>query len=852
MPIPFLAFLLAILLSVLSPLTSMAQNSSEAESITIEQLQLQLKEVPVTSKDNSDLQLLTTKLSQIQQNAETLLSQVTSEVVDLEQKLTSISKPAAAPKGDPTATPPAEKAPEQAVKASDAPETLFIAQQRDTLQKEHAQLDAQRKHLILIISEAEEKSNLLVAERRQRFKDELSLQVRSILSPTFWSNWSQSLPADISRLQEFKIELTDISKHAMSPQNRWPFIIGLFLSAIVFVFANRFLNQMLNLFLIKVIPTGRARRSFFALSKVLFRVFALAIVCLIFYAGLNWHDILSDEFKNYLQQLYYAILLSAFIYGLGEAILCIKNDSWRLVKLNAQEVNDLRHFPVFLMFLSLVYQVLVSTGNYIGLDFISEVNIKSIFTLLFCLLSLTFFSRLSYGRVRIKNNKASAQDNNESPVDNTSNPSHDALSQSANEQTAKTTSRPPFPIWLISLISLAWLFALLATIITLTGYVSLGSFMVNQLIWTVLVTSSFYIAWKLADDAYQALFGTQALLGKYLVTAYDFSENILNQLIAVFSAITKVLLIYALIKILLLPFGTNITEFTQVSNILSTLLTENTFALTTSGIISGIVIFLLGFWVIRLFKSWLETKYFPNTKLESGVQSSISTMSGYLGGVAVIALSLGSMGFSFDKITWVASALSVGIGFGLQSIVQNFISGLILLTERPVKVGDWVVVGNEDGDIKRINIRATEIQLFDRSTLIVPNSEFITKAVRNMTLDKSEGRVQITLSLPISTNPRIVSDMILEVFTEHELVLSEMAPFIRLDSVDGGSLILSATCYVPSPRLVGQVRTELFFEILERLHQAEITLINPVHINQFSSGVQQSPPAKDQVDMFKN
>ena len=852
MPTPFLVFLLTILLSVFSPLTSMAQSANEAEPITIEKLQLQLKEIPVTSKDNNDLQLLTTKLSEIQQNAEILLSQVTKEVVELEQKLNSISKPATAPKGDPAATQPDEKTPEKAAKSSDGPETLFIAEQRDALQKEHTRLDAQRKHLILIISEAKEKSKLLVAERRQRFKDELSLQVPSILSPAFWSNWSLSLPEDATHLQEFKIELTDIFKRAVSQENRWPFIIGLFLSAIVFVFANRFLNQMLNLFLIKVIPTGRARRSFFALSKVLFRVFALAIVCLIFYAGLNWHDILSDEFKNYLQQLYYAILLSAFIYGLGEAILCIKNDSWRLVKLNAQEVNDLRHFPVFLMFLSLVYQVLVSTGNYMGLDFISEVNIKSIFTLLFCLLSLTFFSRLSYGRVRIKNNKASAQDNDESPVDNTSNPSHDALSQSANEQTVKTTSRPPFPIWLISLISLAWLFALLATIITLTGYVSLGSFMVNQLIWTVLVTSSFYIAWKLADDAYQALFGTQALLGKYLVTAYDFSENILNQLIAVFSAITKVLLIYALIKILLLPFGTNITEFTQVSNILSTLLTENTFALTTSGIISGIVIFLLGFWVIRLFKSWLETKYFPNTKLESGVQSSISTMSGYLGGVAVIALSLGSMGFSFDKITWVASALSVGIGFGLQSIVQNFISGLILLTERPVKVGDWVVVGNEDGDIKRINIRATEIQLFDRSTLIVPNSEFITKAVRNMTLDKSEGRVKITLSLPISTNPRIVSDMILEIFAEHELVLSEMAPFIRLDSVDGGSLTLSATCYVPSPRLVGQVRTELLFEILDRLHQAEINLINPVHINQLNTGVQQSPITNNQVDMFKN
>lgn len=847
MRIPFLVFILTILLSVFSPLNSSAQSPNKLESITIEQLQAQLEEIPTSSKDNADLQLQTSKLAKIQQDAQLLLTDVTKQVVELEQKLSSISKPAAAPESDPTATTPAEEKPDETVKTDAAPETVFIAEQRSVLQKEHERLDAQRKHLILIISEAEEKSKLLVAERRQRFKDELSLQVRSILSPTFWNNWSLSLSGDLKRLQAFGNELSEIAKRAVSLENRWPFSIGLFLSAVVFAFANRFLSQMLNLFMIKVIPTGRARRSFFAISKVLFRVLALGIVCLVFYAGLNWNDILRPEFKTYLSQIFYAVLLSAFIYGLGEAILCIKRDSWRLVNLSNREAYNLRHYPVLLTIISFFYQFATTTGNYIGTSFISEVNIKSIFTLLLCLLSLAFFSRLSRGRVQLNNKVAAVDTSSEAPTAST----NDAKQQTTNEKEVNTSKQQPYPIWLISLIGLAWLFALLATIITLTGYVSLGSFMVNQLVWTVLVASCFYITWKLADDLYQALFGTQALLGRYLIATYDFSENLLNQFIVVLSAITKVALIYVLVKVLLLPFGTNVAGFAKVSSMLDTLLAENKFALTTGGIISAVIVLLLGFWVIRLFKSWLETKYFPNTKLEKGVQSSISTMSGYLGGVLVIALTLGTLGLSFDKITWVASALSVGIGFGLQSIVQNFISGLILLTERPVKVGDWVVVGNDDGDIKRINIRATEIQLLDRSTLIVPNSEFITKAVRNMTLDKSEGRVQIKLPLPISTNPRIVADMILEVFAEHEMVLNDIAPFIRLDSVDAGNLILSATCYVPSPRQVGQVRTELLFEILDRLHQAEITLINPVHISQLGTGEQQSPPMKDQADMFK-
>ncbi|MFP3449237.1 mechanosensitive ion channel family protein, partial [Pseudomonas sp. SIMBA_067] len=87
-----------------------------------------------------------------------------------------------------------------------------------------------------------------------------------------------------------------------------------------------------------------------------------------------------------------------------------------------------------------------------------------------------------------------------------------------------------------------------------------------------------------------------------------------------------------------------------------------------------------------------------------------------------------------NKLAWIVSALSVGIGFGLQEIVKNFISGLILLTERPVKVGDLVSISGIEGDIRRINVRATEIQLGDKSTVIVPNSQFISQNVRNATM----------------------------------------------------------------------------------------------------------------------
>jgi len=121
-------------------------------------------------------------------------------------------------------------------------------------------------------------------------------------------------------------------------------------------------------------------------------------------------------------------------------------------------------------------------------------------------------------------------------------------------------------------------------------------------------------------------------------------------------------------------------------------------------------------------------------------------------------------------------------------------------------------------------VRATEIQLGDRSTLIVPNSEFITKTVRNMTLRNAEGRVLIRLPMPLSTDARQVRDLMLGVLLEHPTVLAEPAPGVTLDGIDNGLLIFQAIAYVPGPRLAAGVRSELLFTTLERLQAAAVPM----------------------------
>jgi potassium efflux system protein len=177
-----------------------------------------------------------------------------------------------------------------------------------------------------------------------------------------------------------------------------------------------------------------------------------------------------------------------------------------------------------------------------------------------------------------------------------------------------------------------------------------------------------------------------------------------------------------------------------------------------------------------------------------------------------------------EKLAVVLGALSVGIGFGLQAITQNFVSGLILLAERPVKIGDWVRIGNQEGDVKRINVRSTEIQVADRSTLIVPNSELITKTIQNMTLAAPIGRIQLQFSVPLESDIDAVRTMLFAAFAEKPEVLDDPEVKVFIDSIDAGRVKLNCFAYVASPRDTYPVRSDLLFTLLRQFREAGIDL----------------------------
>ena len=192
---------------------------------------------------------------------------------------------------------------------------------------------------------------------------------------------------------------------------------------------------------------------------------------------------------------------------------------------------------------------------------------------------------------------------------------------------------------------------------------------------------------------------------------------------------------------------------------------------------SKILVSLFVFAIIVISTGWvksqLEYSWLPKTSMERGGREAVVTITGYVMFTIAALVALSVAGFDFSNIAIIAGALSVGIGFGLQNIVNNFVSGLILLFERPVRKGDWIQVGTTEGYVKDIRIRSTRIITFDRSDVIVPNSELISNQVTNFMLDNIRGRAIVSVGVAYGSDTEKVRQILTRVAEENELVVKD-------------------------------------------------------------------------------
>jgi potassium efflux system protein len=204
--------------------------------------------------------------------------------------------------------------------------------------------------------------------------------------------------------------------------------------------------------------------------------------------------------------------------------------------------------------------------------------------------------------------------------------------------------------------------------------------------------------------------------------------------------------------------------------------TSDSKPLTLWRLLQAILAGLITLVLVKNIPGFLELTLRKRTLLDSGARIAVITLVRYAIIILGVSISFALLGVSWSKIQWLAAALTFGLGFGLQEIVANFVSGLILLTERPVRVGDAVTIGNLQGLVTRIQIRATTITLWDRSEMIVPNKEFITGKLVNWTLSDSKRRIDIPFRVAYGSKLQNVKDTMLEVAGQHPAVLDDPPP----------------------------------------------------------------------------
>jgi potassium-dependent mechanosensitive channel len=371
-------------------------------------------------------------------------------------------------------------------------------------------------------------------------------------------------------------------------------------------------------------------------------------------------------------------------------------------------------------------------------------------------------------------------------------------------------------------VGIGWLLLAGLAVVGMLGYVSFANRISQWAIWAAVVCTTTYVL-MLLIDGFCKLLASAKTRGRREAAA----GRALQQAAVLLSAVGRLLLLLLALGALLVPFGAGFTSVLGVLNVLAEGVEIGGVSISLAAVLRAALAFAVVMALSRFIRAWIANSYLPTTGLQEDARGSIDKILRYAGIVLAALWALTAFGIGMEKVAILASALSVGIGFGLQAITQNFVSGLILLVERPVKIGDWVKLNDVEGDVRRINVRSTEIRVGDHSTMIVPNSELITKTVQNMTKGNSLGRAQMFLSVPMDADLDDAIRLLAATMAEEQDVMESPAPAVFVDRIEAGLVILNCFMHVRSPRLAYGVRSRVLLAAIRTLRKHGISVSLP-------------------------
>jgi len=671
-------------------------------------------------------------------------------------------------------------------KEGEPDESADAARDRSEREAAVAELDETQRLSRALLVQAEQLDAQISDLRRAGFTRALFEKSDSILSLGLWMDVIQAVPRE---LRAQKITFGDtLGQMQRSATLGVLLLIGLSLGVAIALYAGR---RSIAPRLVRrdpaILDPARRSRLLAAFAVLLLGTVPAIAGSWIFWIAFDAVDLFPPRLEQVVAAILRGIAFIAFVRALLDAILAPDHGSWRLVSVSEASAGRIMSFGITLATVMVVGKVLDSFNQAIA----AALPITVVTRAVFALASALIFAEL--------------------------------LRRFASRANQDEACLGPYVAPEVSiggpLRTVGWIVVAIVVGSVLGGYVALASFMVDQAVWISILVALLILMIALADEFISNTFRTQSRVSTMLQANTGLRRRSLEQIGVLVSGALRLAIIIMAILLALAPWGIESTDLVGSLRAVFFGFSVGDVTISLSSILIAALLFTVGFTVTRVIQRWLDNTFLPATELDAGLRNSIRTAAGYVGVISAGVIAFTYLGLSLERVTIVAGALSVGIGFGLQSIVNNFISGLILLWERPIRVGDLVVVGDGEGYVRRINVRSTEIQTFDRSTLIVPNSNLISGIVRNRVRNDRIGRVLVSLPVPRASDPDHVAEIMRQSALAHREVMSEPAARVIFKKVTENTIDFDLVCFVDDIDSAGRVASDLYFEIFRKLRE---------------------------------
>lgn len=674
------------------------------------------------------------------------------------------------------------------------PESDEAKKQRETLTKVFNEVDARLKRAKVVRVGVDQLADTITNRRRDILQRTLLQKQRSILHPALWSETMTATGTTATQIRRLLQDWMNYARNILD-KGLWQqflaflVLLGAFTWAL-YRAARWILPRAREIH--KPEPFHKVRNALWV-AVVVFAVPSLSAWLLL--EGLRYFDLINFRIEPLFIALLHAVQRIALTAGLARALLAPAKPAWRLLSIDTPRAVRLSRLAFRIICIVAVIDIVEVLLTMVAAPLIISQVVMALGTLAAALL----IGRTLYGTA-------------------------DEEAQYDAELGPVVTSLPAYiDLWRL----LIWLAIVIIIAGNLFGYFNLAGFVLKQIVWVTFVCVAAYIVIRFIETGLATGLQPDSFTGHVAAATFGLRDRTLQQAVILLTGTGKLLVYFIAAIVLLAPLGIETASVVDTANAVFFGFNIGGVRISLSSVAIAIILLVAGYAVARAFRHWLEKDYLPTTQLDIGLQNSIATSAGYIGIIGAIAFSLGYLGLNFEKLAIVAGALSLGIGFGLQSIVNNFVSGLILLWERSIKVGDWIVVGTDEGYVRRITVRSTEIETFDKQIVIVPNSNLISGVVKNYVRNNTIGRIIIPVGVSYGSDPEQVRDILLECAKTHELIMEEPQPYVVFADFADSSLNFELRCHLSNVDKSLTVRSHLRYEIFRRLKEAGIEIPFP-------------------------